>query len=120
MILKIYPDFFEKTENSIKNFKNERIYWKDSLYDIFRLSYLDKLYREKKFEMPKLTKEQILKCSTFFEHVERWLEYKFQIAKSFYLNPTLGHKKTVKADADLVIDSTLYEIKTVLYPEKYI
>lgn len=56
----------------------------------------------------------------FFEHIEQWLEYKFKDSSELYLNPVLGRSDTLAADADLLIDSALYEIKTVKDPAWYI
>ena len=112
--------FFNATESYIRNYLDNSINWKDSLYEIFQFSHLDKLRRENKLILPQTSKTLILKCIPFFEHIEHWLEYKFTESEGMYLNPTLGHEQTLNADADLVINSTLYEIKTVLYPDKYI
>ncbi len=124
-LLQNYPQqdifgFYRGTESYIENFKNPSINWRDSLYEIFRLSHLDRLYREGKLTMPQISMKLIQECIPFFKNIEQWLEYKFSSSKTIYLNPPLGNKETLYADADLVIDSNLYEIKTVLYPEKYI
>jgi len=113
-------DFYKETESYINAFGDSSITWKDSLYEIFRLSHLDRVYRNKKLILPQISKELVLECIPFFENIEQWLQFKFKEAGEMFLNPTLGHELTLNADADLVIDSNLYEIKTVLYPDKYI
>ena len=102
------------------NYKDSAIRWIDSLYEIFCFSHLDKIIREAKLTLPLISEKLVQECIPFFGNIEKWLEFKFKNKNEIYLNPTLGHKLTLNADAVLVIDSTLYEIKTVLYPEKYI
>jgi hypothetical protein len=80
---------------------------------------LDRLRRENRLNLPRTSKSLVKKCVPFFENIEQWLEFKLKEPKEIYLNPTLGHEQTLNADADLVIDSTLYEIKTVLYTDAF-
>jgi hypothetical protein len=70
--------------------------------------------------MPQFSEHQINTCIPFFENIEQWLKYKFNDSDKFYLDPFLGRSDTLAADADLLIDSTLYEIKTVKNPTWYI
>jgi hypothetical protein len=46
------------------------------------------------------------------------LKTEFSESSKIALNPTYGHPGICAADADVIIDSTLYEIKTTKYPEK--
>ena len=112
--------YVEEMEQALDNFYVQRLHWKPELYEIYRMSCLDKIVRKNELVMPQFSKRQIQECIPFFEHLEKWLEYKFKDSNNFFLNPILGHTSTIAADADLLIDSALYEIKTVKYPTWYI
>ncbi|KKM98593.1 hypothetical protein LCGC14_1156350 [marine sediment metagenome] len=112
--------FREETEDAIVNFYNPKINWKKSIYEIYKMSCLDKIVRNDKLEMPRILKKEIKECIPFFKHIEHWLKFKFTKSKAIYPNPILGNERTISADADLFIDSTIYEIKTVKRPLWYI
>ena len=112
--------FSEETENSIVNFYDSQINWEKLIYEIYKMSCLDKIVRNNKLEMPRFSEKKIKECIPFFKHIEHWLKFKFTASKAIYPNPILGHKRTLSADADLFIDSTIYEIKTVKKPLWYI
>jgi len=112
--------YAEEMEKCLDNFYDREVYWKPELYGIYRMSCLDKIERNNELVMPQFSESQINECIPFFEYLEQWLEYKFKDSNNLYLNPILGHTSTIAADADLLIDSTLYEIKTVKYPSWYI
>jgi len=125
LVLPVIPkkdllNFSEEVETSIINFYEPKITWEKTIYDIYRMSCLDKVVRNNKLEMPRFSKEQIEECIPFFKHIEDWLEFKFTNSRTIYPNPILGHQYTLSADADLFIDSTIYEIKTVKEPLWYI
>jgi hypothetical protein len=55
-----------------------------------------------------------------FDRILEMLQTEFSRANRVFLNPILSHPRIVLADADLVIDETLYDIKTVKDPAKSI
>ena len=117
---KVLFEFSKETEDAIVNFYNPQINWKKSVYEIYKMSCLDKIVRKDKLEMPRFSEKEIRECIPFFKHIEHWLKFKFTKSKAIYPNPIVGHERTLSADADLFIDSTIYEIKTVKRPLWYI
>ena len=112
--------FSEETEMAIVNFYDSQTHWKKSIYEIYKMSCLDRIVRNDKLDMPRFSRKEVDECIPFFSHIERWLKFKFTNSEAIYPNPILGHESTLAADADLFIDSTLYEIKTVKRPLWYI
>ncbi|KKN40753.1 hypothetical protein LCGC14_0730230 [marine sediment metagenome] len=112
--------FSEETEVAIVNFYDSQTHWKKSIYEIYKMSCLDRIVRNDKLDMPRFSKKEVEECIPFFSHLEGWLKFKFTSSETIYPNPILGHESTLAADADLFIDSTLYEIKTVKRPLWYI
>ena len=117
----------EEIQNSLKlyqmgtkwidNYKNN--HWKDILQDTWLMSELDKLYRSGRFPQIKPLEEfEIKELMIFLEKILEWLQKTFNSAKNVYLNPTLGVVNFVKADADLIVDNCLLDIKTTKHPNK--
>ncbi len=108
---------YEKGTMWVDHYKNKP--WKDIIQDIWLMSALDALYRSGHFPRIKpLEKLEINELEIFFENILEWLQKTFSSAKKVYLNPSLGVKDFVKADADLIIDNCLVDIKTTKHPHK--
>ncbi len=110
-------ELYEMGTKWINNYKNNN--WKDIIQDAWLMSDLDQLYRSGRFPQMKPLEEHALDDLTiFFENILAWLQKTFNTAKKVYLNPSLGVKDFVKADADLIIDNCLLDIKTTKHPHK--
>ncbi|MHA1864040.1 MAG: hypothetical protein ACTSWA_09765 [Candidatus Thorarchaeota archaeon] len=96
----------------IRAYKEEP--WQDCIRESFYMSQLDVFYRIGMLgEFHNLSEEDEQCFQTFFQRILELLQEEFSEAKRVILNPILSHPEIVLADADLVIDSTLYDIKTV-------
>ncbi len=87
--------------------------WKDCLVEAWNLSNLDEFFRSGTLIRPKVSDDEIKSCTSFFLELEEFLKARCGKIKRIYMNPTLGHPETVKADADLIFDNVLIDIKTV-------
>ncbi|MHA1339239.1 MAG: hypothetical protein ACTSRZ_04270 [Promethearchaeota archaeon] len=107
---------------TVKLYKDSQKNWQELLYYIYCMSHLDLYYRKGIIELPKVGKDEIDMCINFFNRVEQLLKKKFSNinTKDIYLNPILGNRLTCVADADLIIDTCCYEIKTVKNAKRYI
>ncbi len=117
----------EEIQNSLKLYKNGTTWinnyknrnWKDVIHGTWLMSDLDALYRSGHFPQIKPLEEyEIKEMTIFLENTLEWLQKTFNSAKKIYLNPTLGISNFVKADADLIIDNSLLDIKTTKHPNK--
>ena len=101
----------------INNYKNGN--WKEVIQDSWLMSGLDSLSRSLYFpETKTLEGHEIKETTVFLENILEWLQKTFNSAKKVYLNPILGVSNFVMADADLIIDNTLLDIKTTKHPRK--
>ena len=108
---------YEMGTNWVNNYKNKK--WKNVIQDTWLISDLDSLYRSGHFPQIKPLEEfEIKEITIFLENTLEWLQKTFNSAKKIYLNPTLGISNFVKADADLIIDNSLLDIKTTKHPNK--
>ncbi|MFX1538126.1 MAG: hypothetical protein ACFFDI_28355 [Promethearchaeota archaeon] len=93
--------------------------WRQAIKDAWLLSGLDLFYRGFIFPRTRpLNKEAVGQVTSFLERVLKWLKVEFSSVKTIYLNPKLNVSDLVWADADLIADDTLWDIKTTKYPEK--
>jgi hypothetical protein len=87
--------------------------------ETFMISQLDAVYRAGQFfSLHRLDREEVEGFIPYLMNIRDWLKGEFSDAERIILNPTYGHPDICKADADIVIDDTLYEVKTTKYPEK--
>ncbi|MHA2024686.1 MAG: hypothetical protein ACW98U_02200 [Candidatus Thorarchaeota archaeon] len=87
--------------------------------ETFMISQLDAVYRAGRFfPLHRLDQDEINGFKPFLNHILDWLKTEFSESSIVALNPTYGHPDICAADADMIIDDTLYEIKTTKYPEK--
>jgi hypothetical protein len=87
--------------------------------ETFMISQLDAVYRAGQFfPLHRLDKAEVEGFKPFLRNIQDWLKGEFSDTEVIILNPTYGHPDICKADADIVIDDTLYEVKTTMYPEK--
>ncbi|MBD3192316.1 MAG: hypothetical protein GF308_16875 [Candidatus Heimdallarchaeota archaeon] len=101
----------------VKNYKEKS--WNQALSDIWLMTGLDRIYREGRFpNTVPLSDAEINQIEGFLSNILEWLKEAFSSTKKVYLNPTLGYRGLIKADADLIIDDTLWDIKTTKNPRK--
>ena len=87
--------------------------------ETFMISQLDAVYRAGRFfALHRLNRNEVEGFKPFLTQILDWLKTEFSESSRIALNPTYGHPGICAADADVIIDSTLYEIKTTKYPEK--
>ena len=87
--------------------------------ETFMISQLDAVYRAGRFfPLHRLDQDEIEGFKLYLKRILGRLRDEFSNASIIALNPTYGHPDICAADADIIIDDTLYEIKTTKYPEK--
>lgn len=112
-------DIIKLTEDAkiwINNYKQNT--WEDVINDTWLMSGLDSFYRS--FIFPKtrqLTDSNIKQIKDFLEKIIDWLKEEFDKSKLISINPKLRIPEYLKTDIDLVIDQTMWDIKTTKYPE---
>lgn len=95
--------------------------WEEVILDAFLMSQIDSLYRAGRIsKIHELGPNEIAGIKEFMKNLESWLSKLFSRAQRVILNPFLGHPEVCKGDADIVVDDTIYEIKTVKRPREYI
>ncbi|MFW9805086.1 MAG: hypothetical protein ACFFFC_20735, partial [Candidatus Thorarchaeota archaeon] len=87
--------------------------------ETFMISQLDAVYRAGRFfALHRLGQDETEGFKPYLKRILKWLREEFSNASTVALNPTYGHPDICAADADIIINNTLYEIKTTRYPEK--
>jgi len=87
--------------------------------EVFMISQLDSVSRLGRFfQLVNLSDDEIRGLRSFVGRVQEWLRTEFEESNRVLLNPIYGHPSVCAADADLVVDDTLYEVKTTMYPQR--
>jgi len=91
--------------------------WDHCISETFYMSQMDAVYRALVVgKFYHLDRDELSGLKQYFRRVLGWLRKEFAEAELVILNPVLGHPDVCKGDADLVIDNTLFDIKTVKRP----
>jgi len=111
-------------KDSINKFNDPKTGWRLCINEIYRMSQFDVFYRRgielfsRVSEIKTLNAPEKRDTQEFFEPVEKVITHNFKKFSSFHLNPTLG-LFPIKADADLICDDVLYDIKCVKEPRRH-
>lgn len=111
-------DFKTQALEWTNRYTDDNLTWEESLLDTFKMSHLDRYYRAKELESFTVPDDLVIECIPFFDRIESWIVPLFDNGIKISLNPPIGIN--FGADPDLIIDDTIYEIKTVKQPKKYV
>ncbi len=108
-------DFLKESIAAIRDYA--RSSWESVIPQTFLMSQLDAIYRSGRLHrIHSLTMEEVNGIQKYLSNTLVWLKREFSDCTNIILNPVLGHPDVCAADADVIIDSTLYEIKTTKDP----
>jgi tetratricopeptide (TPR) repeat protein len=95
--------------------------WEDCISASFKMSQMDSIYRAGAIgEIHTLSTAEEEGISQYLHNILQWLKEDFGNAHEVLLNLILTHDDVCPADADIIIDDTLFDIKTVKRPHEYL
>jgi hypothetical protein len=107
----------KKGAQSIEDYRT--LPWRDCIPQTFYMSQFDSVHRHLMlYPMQELSENEVKGMEGYLNSIEAWLKKDFSKAKRVILNPVYSHRDLCAADADLIIDDTLYDIKTTTRPEE--
>jgi hypothetical protein len=102
---------------SVEDYKN--LPWRECIPQTFLMSQFDSIHRNLiLYPIQELSDEEVRGLEKYFCNIEDWLKKDFDQARRVVLNPVYSIRDLCAADADLIIDDTLYDIKTTTRPEE--
>ena len=116
VINKIYlpSDHVNKMKLSYLKYINKKNKWSDIVWDILQVSKCHHISSGRRKSLyVDVTESDIMLCSEWYEQIEKFIDkYMFKEGKErvAYCNPTLSNNY-ISGDADLIIGSTLIDIK---------
>jgi len=108
---------FASAREAVKGYKDPARSWKKVLEDAWIMTYIDNHFRSGIFARPPaITKEEFQDLLPFFQNIEKSIVEEFRDKDKIWLNPVLGRQRVIAADADIIADGCIYDIKTVKRP----